>query len=865
MLALAPKPKSAHSPDAPSAADHPQAERRAPDYSRALAFRAVPRVVQAKRGAATGVGSDAPHAAGPAALPESLRMRMEGALGADLSGVRVHPRSQRARALGARAFAQGDEVHVAPGYWQPETPRGRELLGHELTHVVQQRAGRVAATSAVAGAAVNDDPGLEREADALGARASGGVAATPVTPAAAPLRAATAAGGVVQRKPEDGLHGPVLDEFSADMGVPRDQANAHSPAYNSWIVIKPVQSLPTEQLLDRLAAMQADGSLSGVNVRLLPLVRYRRERTAIEVVREMHGAGGGGEAAANTLIAASGLPAADQAAMGHFVRLPFTRGADQRKGAPGAPAATGVPDADLQREIGYELEPSSRPAPAAKGAPPPARTPWDGRDGAPNKDKNRADMQAELFKAYDAYLLHFKPTVDKALAPGASKVSFTTPAGPAGATGVVDIANQARNILETRYGVSMDSAASTPAQAFSRDPRVTTPAAAQNLFDPYDPAQRATLRGQPVADLPEGVARWLFQNDVPGVAGKKGSRKFATEILEAHHWSTLDAGATAFRTTVAKNYAAADPGNPKKLLDYRLAQWSERGERGITLLSAFDPGADADKAERTKRWAIFATAMHETLHLSTHPRFSTAAKGRGTMVEGFTEMFTVDTLNHPSAGVLPSVRAGKLEPLRKRVEGALTTPKPDTGVITDRKSPGQYVPHREAAERIRDGGTPVAGGPAHGGIGETGARAAYFQGHVEYLGLDATGAQLAGAPPVGAPRQLRVPAGIASVDELAWRSGVPKATLLADNPGLATPLPATAVLAGCREHVVVLADATHPVTGTRTRTPETRANIATQHGVSEADLARANPDLPLSATSAWDPLTAGQKILIPAH
>lgn len=40
---------------------------------------------------------------------------------------------------------------------------------------------------------------------------------------------------------------------------------------------------------------------------------------------------------------------------------------------------------------------------------------------------------------------------------------------------------------------------------------------------------------------------------------------------------------------------------------------------------------------------------------------------------------------------------------------------------------------------------------------------------------------------------------------------------------------------------------------------ETRAQIAAQHGVSAADLARANP------TVDWAHLTAGQRLLIPRH
>ncbi|KYF99407.1 hypothetical protein BE20_31530 [Sorangium cellulosum] len=82
-------------------------------------------------GAATG-----PSAVNLTGIPSPVKAKMEAAFGTDFSGVRVHPSSSRAVALGALAYTQGSEIHVAPGQWAPETTRGQELLGHELAHVV---------------------------------------------------------------------------------------------------------------------------------------------------------------------------------------------------------------------------------------------------------------------------------------------------------------------------------------------------------------------------------------------------------------------------------------------------------------------------------------------------------------------------------------------------------------------------------------------------------------------------------------------------------------------------------------------------------------------------------------------------------
>jgi len=106
-------------------------------------------------------------------IPDGVRCGMERELGSDFSDVRVHADSGKATEVGALAYTQGSDIHFAPGQFSPDTSAGRQLLGHELTHVVQQREGRVQPTTEVAGMPVNDDPSLENEADRLGSKAAG--------------------------------------------------------------------------------------------------------------------------------------------------------------------------------------------------------------------------------------------------------------------------------------------------------------------------------------------------------------------------------------------------------------------------------------------------------------------------------------------------------------------------------------------------------------------------------------------------------------------------------------------------------------------------------------------------------------------
>lgn len=105
-------------------------------------------------------------------IPDGVKQKMEDSFGTDFSSVRVHPDSSSAPEVGALAYTQGSDIHFAPGQFNPDTSTGQQLLGHELTHVVQQQESRVQPTTEIAGMAVNDDVSLEHEADILGAKAA---------------------------------------------------------------------------------------------------------------------------------------------------------------------------------------------------------------------------------------------------------------------------------------------------------------------------------------------------------------------------------------------------------------------------------------------------------------------------------------------------------------------------------------------------------------------------------------------------------------------------------------------------------------------------------------------------------------------
>ncbi|WP_261300818.1 eCIS core domain-containing protein [Paenibacillus andongensis] len=96
-------------------------------------------------------------------LPDDLKSGVEKLSGISLDDVKVHFNSPKPAQLQAHAYAEGTDIHVAPGQDQH--------LPHETWHVVQQKQGKVKPRMQMGDVAINDDAGLEQEADIMGARA----------------------------------------------------------------------------------------------------------------------------------------------------------------------------------------------------------------------------------------------------------------------------------------------------------------------------------------------------------------------------------------------------------------------------------------------------------------------------------------------------------------------------------------------------------------------------------------------------------------------------------------------------------------------------------------------------------------------
>ena len=91
---------------------------------------------------------------GGAPLDDATRTSMEGRFGQSFDDVRVHTdsqASQSAESVGANAYTVGNDIVFRAGQFDTSSTTGQRTIAHELSHVVQQRAGPVDGTDAPAG------------------------------------------------------------------------------------------------------------------------------------------------------------------------------------------------------------------------------------------------------------------------------------------------------------------------------------------------------------------------------------------------------------------------------------------------------------------------------------------------------------------------------------------------------------------------------------------------------------------------------------------------------------------------------------------------------------------------------------------
>jgi adenine/guanine phosphoribosyltransferase-like PRPP-binding protein len=243
-------------------------------------------------------------AANRTGLPDGLKAGVEALSGLSMDDVRVHRNSAEPGKMGALAYARGSAIHLGPGQ--------ERHLPHEAWHVVQQKRGLVKTTMRVHETPINDDPGLEAEAEAKGlsaqrhsVTAAQRIAASPAAFPVAPLQRRRGE-GVIQpfgfpawasTMATDAATGLASWWRGPAINYQRAQFNRQQPpppargvlVRNTVIALNALDptlvKLPRlRELVDALVALYADAMLmeiQGINAQHVPAKSKARSRAAL--------------------------------------------------------------------------------------------------------------------------------------------------------------------------------------------------------------------------------------------------------------------------------------------------------------------------------------------------------------------------------------------------------------------------------------------------------------------------------------------------------------------------------------------------------------------------------------------------------
>ena len=762
----------------------------------------------------------------PGRLTREARGVAERELGVALDAVEldVGTDAQRLTALErALAATRGTKVSFAAGMFRPDTDFGRALIGHELTHVAQQH-GNPASTQRFAAAldyerlarTINDavsGPGTDEEAIFRALRQLD-----------QQLDAVAVLESTYQRlfsqTLNSALRGDLDDEeFDYAQGL---LGKAVAATSKQRLDVAPTTAAGWDDQAKRLKAAADYDTFLGFGTDeqaifavLSPLANNPDK---IAEIKAAYARITGGEPNALAQMLDSELSGSE---LEYAMRLITVD--DPHAGGRAELSSSEV------LAVRNELDPTTSvapPPPPILGPSPPLPPPqrWDGRVGAPGAAANRAALRAALLSDLAAHLARNMPTITPLVA--APKIPVTALEGAA---------NAAVAVTDAEYRSSYAVSAATPGQAAARSGFVFSRLSG-NLRAADVPADRVAM-GNPINA--RAVARWMASNDDPPTPPG------AIEHMAAHHFdpeSPADGQAAWFESDVITPFTAPAATRTKLEQYDQFGFGMQPGPGKIVLPTATVGsslgvgGAVPNMVDRLALWLTWHLAVHEYLHNLVHPSFDAATTGT-VMREGFTEYFTKRVVSKvaPVAHQNPD--------LITRVEGGIFAPPTTPAMVGPYSTPTSYaanLAHVETVAKVVPGG-------------DNSVRAAYFQGHVEMLGIDPVTGRFAVTPSgVVDPSRVNVPVGITTITDLAARSGVPENEVRSANPGITTPLPPSVRLPGAREHVVA---ATRVVAGVGPT--ETDQQIAAQNGVSLVALRRANPGV------SWAALTLGQRILIP--
>ena len=349
--------------------------------------------------------------------------------------------------------------------------------------------------------------------------------------------------------------------------------------------------------------------------------------------------------------------------------------------------------------------------------------------------------------------------------------------------------------------------------------------------------------------LGDQSARPLTDAGTPGNPGRIGWMGYwmkhgdGKKVLDKYHCIPTRAPDGAEFARV-QNLIAVDPAN-RADIDDSIHSWPAEASGGI-FIQPYQSGVSVDD-DRTNRWDLFTVLIHEMMHDLAHENFVKTRDLIGgyaqeVLKEGFADVFRHELWDGPG-NLEKKIPATAYEPVRVRVEGAKYPYK--ASVVKAHSYYGETADAQTIANKV----------------GMPNAKAAYFLGHTELLGL---GAGTASAAPLtnvamydpkhAAEKDTIVVSAGESYADIQARTNAPKNGIL-DSAGKVVPS-ATPLAAGTKLRVpgirYVIA-----ISG------ETLGSIANQNAISIGNLAKANK-LPAFTPETY-PFPVGTLVLIPIH
>jgi hypothetical protein len=744
-------------------------------------------------------------------LDRETRALFEARFRQPLDDVTVHVgqrAAESAQAVNALAYTVGNHVVFSAGQYSPRTPAGRGLLAHELTHVVQQRSARPAVDRLAIGG--HADRG-EREAEH---------AAADPTPLPVELlqRASIWQKFIRLIGFEGSFKDDELQAYLKFLDTQKkieddyDSDNKAREVVRRWKAGRHAYDLSVDRRVLLIREMLSGRTLGGDEEAILSILSGSMDVELREILKQ--------------------IPAAvmrkkiggDNRVQFDFIIAQYTR----RNTDPLAGTQAATAEQHLLTETvlnpGATLE--DAPVPAAHGVPPPPPK-FKEPDAMTGLSPDPAHGVPGPFELEMTIAIKDFLKIKGADFRARKKAGHLFPEDKARQIGVV-----AQKSTEEYFGPYIQVASRAPADKYHPRKYDVGSEIHSQAEVPIAPASKDGHPGRL-----EWMSYWMSH------AGEPVLKKFTCVTTRSPDKEEFARALGRLATDAALQ---AD-------IDDTIHGWPAEASGGINLALLRD--ITTQDKERKVRWDIYTTLLHEMMHIVQHPNYVRtyslfSGSTQEILKEGMADVMRHDLWDGPGQ-LKTRLATSNYDATRATIEGG----------TYDYKE--EVVDYHPDYDEMKDARTIVDGDGKRKGVGMPNAKAAFFLGHTDLLGIgegtrgaaaalagianykadDARDAEIVIAQPGDTLDAVRTRTGASATGIVDEKTGKPFA------PGAAVPDGTRLRIPGIR-YVYTIAE-------------DTLSTIASQNMVEPALVAIAN-SLP-AGTPAGHTFPAGTRVLIPIH